>query len=331
MESPSIIQLSPPNPSILEPPLSSHQIDAESYEIRPDLILLVQSNPFLGETAENPYPHFQQFELVCSTVKIPGLPLDALKWKLFPFSLKDKARTWYFRHVHEAEGKWSILQDRFCLRYFPLKKIADLRRKVITFEQEDHEPLGAAWERQLSYTTAGPDLSLPECVLLQHFVLGLQPDSAKFLDTAAGGAFVYRTPSEGLEILAKILQKLDTPLPLESVSQEVREVELSPAPILPVSPVIEEVTKSPVFGNLDPYLFLQESPSVPPEPENEVLRLPSAVEDDLNLSEFGNAYTQPVESKEIVVADSDDIDWEEREDNREEIFHLSSIMSNEWT
>jgi hypothetical protein len=146
MESPSIIQLSPPNPSILEPPLSSHQIDAESYEIRPDLILLVQSNPFLGETAENPYPHFQQFELVCSTVKIPGLPLDALKWKLFPFSLKDKARTWYFRHVHEAEGKWSILQDRFCLRYFPLKKIADLRRKVITFEQEDHEPLGAAWE-----------------------------------------------------------------------------------------------------------------------------------------------------------------------------------------
>jgi hypothetical protein len=38
-----------------------------------------------------------------------------------------------------------------------------------------------------------------------------------------------------------------------------------------------------------------------------------------------------VESKEIVVADSDDIDWEEREDNREEIFHLSSIMSNEWT
>jgi hypothetical protein len=124
-------------------------------------------------------------------VKIPGFPLDALKWKLFPFSLKDKARTWYFRHVHEAEGKWSILRDRFCLRYFPLKKIADLRRKVITFEQEDHEPLGAAWERLLSYTTAGPNLSLPECVLLQHFVLGLQHDSAKFLDIAAGGAFVY--------------------------------------------------------------------------------------------------------------------------------------------
>jgi hypothetical protein len=60
-----------------------------------------------------------------------------------------------------------------------------------------------------------------------------------------------------------------------------------------------------------------------------VLPLPCAVEDELNLSEFGNAYTQPVESKEIVVADSDDLNWEEREDKREEIFHLSSILSNE--
>jgi len=40
---------------------------------------------------------------------------------------------------------------------------------------------------------------------MQHFIRGLNSDSAKLLDKASGGAFAYKTVREAREILNKIL------------------------------------------------------------------------------------------------------------------------------
>ncbi|GJN31868.1 hypothetical protein PR202_gb20321 [Eleusine coracana subsp. coracana] len=185
--------------------------------------------PFLGECSENPYTHLQHFELVCSPVNIPSVHKDTLRWKLFPFSLKDATKTWYIHHVEDAEGSWPSLREFFCKKFFPLSKIIELWRKLINFEQKDQEPLGVAWEILLSYTV-GPDLGLPECMLLQHFIWGLKPESAKFLDIATGGAVVYTTPIEGKRIIAKILINLEDyqPTPSEDHSEDAQLADLSP-------------------------------------------------------------------------------------------------------
>ena len=55
----------------------------------------------------------------------------------------------------------------------------------------------------------GPNLGLPDPILLQHFNLGLNPIAATFLNSTSGGSFNHLTPSEGRKILEEIVG--DTP------------------------------------------------------------------------------------------------------------------------
>ena len=86
MEQPSILSLSAPKGKLLEPAQSEQPILASSYELRPDLIAMVQKLSFSGLDSENPYHHLREFEQVCSCRAIAGMSPDTLKCKLFPFS-----------------------------------------------------------------------------------------------------------------------------------------------------------------------------------------------------------------------------------------------------
>jgi hypothetical protein len=48
---------------------------------------------------------------------------------------------------------------------------------------------------------SGLDIGISEPILLQHFRMGLDVESAKFLDISSGGLFSHLTPSEGKVIL----------------------------------------------------------------------------------------------------------------------------------
>ena len=75
-------------------------------------------------------------------------------------------------------------------------------------------------------------------MLLQHFYMGLRVETAQFLDSASGGAFLHCSASEGRKILRKILE--NTPYTsvcndgLEDVVEETPEEEpviVEPAPL----------------------------------------------------------------------------------------------------
>ncbi|RVW68497.1 hypothetical protein CK203_063431 [Vitis vinifera] len=44
--------------------------------------------------SENPYSHIKEFEEVCNTFQEGGASIDLMRLKLFPFTLKDKAKIW---------------------------------------------------------------------------------------------------------------------------------------------------------------------------------------------------------------------------------------------
>ena len=58
----------------------------------------------------------------------------------------------------------------------------------------------------MSLINTGPNLSLPNHVLLYHFHLGLSKEAALQLDLSSGGSFTHKTISEGKSILEKILE-----------------------------------------------------------------------------------------------------------------------------
>ena len=75
-------------PSCIQYPQVTHT----HFEIKPSTISMLPN--FYGNPNEDPYKHLNEFLEVCSTIMIQGLNDDALKLRLFPFSLKDKAKYW---------------------------------------------------------------------------------------------------------------------------------------------------------------------------------------------------------------------------------------------
>ena len=142
---------------------------------------------------------------------------ETLRWKLFPFSLAERAKQWYAHNIGKVNGEWEYLRDRFCLAFFPIARIASLRKEIRDFRQDEKETLGIAWARFSQLTHAGPDLSIPDHVLLQHFWLGLNNDTAQQLDITAGGSFAYKTTSEGVALLDRILENTSFTEPLPVV------------------------------------------------------------------------------------------------------------------
>ena len=102
------------------------------YELRPGLIAIVWAQPFSGHYNENPCHHLHEFEEKCSCLNISGMTQETLKWKLFPFSLIEKAKQWYTLAVENTYGDWDELKDKFCLAFFPMSHTPLYQRKSST-------------------------------------------------------------------------------------------------------------------------------------------------------------------------------------------------------
>ena len=89
-----------------------------------------------------------------------------LRWKLFPFSLIEKAKQWYTLAIESTNGDWDELKDKFCLAFFPMSRIGSLPRAILDFEQREKESIGEAWAQFSALIHADPDLSLPNSILL---------------------------------------------------------------------------------------------------------------------------------------------------------------------
>ena len=84
---------------------------------------------------------------------------ETLKWKLFPFSLIEKAKQWYIDTVESTNGDWDELKVKFYLAFFPMSHIDSLPRAILDFEQRKKESIGAAFSRFSVLIHVGPDLS----------------------------------------------------------------------------------------------------------------------------------------------------------------------------
>ena len=136
MEQPTIQNLSAPKAEFIEPPQSSKPIIASSYELRPSFIAMVQEQAFLGVDYKNPYNHLREFEQLCACLTILGMSQETLRWKLFPFSLDERAKQWYAHNIGKVAGDWEELRNRLCLAFFPISRIASLRQEILNFQQK---------------------------------------------------------------------------------------------------------------------------------------------------------------------------------------------------
>nr|GEV89899.1 hypothetical protein [Tanacetum cinerariifolium] len=70
------------------------EVLAENFEIKTNLLQLVQTNKFHGFERDNPHTRISNFKKMTSTLKYRDVPNDAIKLMLFPYSLEGAARIW---------------------------------------------------------------------------------------------------------------------------------------------------------------------------------------------------------------------------------------------
>jgi hypothetical protein len=139
MEQPTFQNLSAPRANLCEPSCSSKPILYDGYEIDPGFIAMVWEQTFSGGISENPYLHLRDFELVCSCLSIVGMTHETLKWKLFPFSLRDESKQWHTLSIKKFHGEWEELKCNFCHTFFPLTRVINLRLDILSFRQNEKE------------------------------------------------------------------------------------------------------------------------------------------------------------------------------------------------
>jgi hypothetical protein len=67
-----------------------------NFEIKTGHITMLQASPFCGKPNEDASAHLQQFLDLCSTFIIRVVEEDAIRLRLFPFSLLGKAKQWFY-------------------------------------------------------------------------------------------------------------------------------------------------------------------------------------------------------------------------------------------
>ena len=67
---------------------------------------MIQANQFGGSLAKDPNAHIAGFMEICDTFKHNGVTTDAIRLRLFPFSLRDKANNW----LHSSTRKHNHME-----------------------------------------------------------------------------------------------------------------------------------------------------------------------------------------------------------------------------
>nr|GFA90498.1 reverse transcriptase domain-containing protein [Tanacetum cinerariifolium]GFA96156.1 reverse transcriptase domain-containing protein [Tanacetum cinerariifolium] len=70
------------------------EINADHFEIKKNLLQLVQANLYHGFERENPHTHINNFKRITSTLKFRDVPNDVIKLMMFPYLLEGAARVW---------------------------------------------------------------------------------------------------------------------------------------------------------------------------------------------------------------------------------------------
>nr|GEX90304.1 reverse transcriptase domain-containing protein [Tanacetum cinerariifolium] len=80
------------------------KILAENFEIKTNLLQLVQANKFHGFERDNHHTHISNFKRMTATLKYRDVLNDAIKLMLFPYSLEGAARICFFQNQPSTSG-----------------------------------------------------------------------------------------------------------------------------------------------------------------------------------------------------------------------------------
>nr|GEV10493.1 reverse transcriptase domain-containing protein [Tanacetum cinerariifolium] len=177
------------------------EIAATNFELKHGLINLLQNKQFFGHDKEDPHSHIHYFNKITSTMRVPNVPNSTIKLLLFPFPLEGAAWIWLEKEPPRSILTWDDLVSKFINQFFPPSKTTNLRNEITRFQQRFDESFSKAWDRFNDLPRACPHHGFSELHQLDTFYNALNVNDQDSLNSAAGGNFLDKMPSDCLKII----------------------------------------------------------------------------------------------------------------------------------
>jgi hypothetical protein len=176
------------------------------FSVDPELITLVESDPFHGYENETVVAHLTKLNDIATLFAHEEKIRYYYILKLFPFSLMGDAKKWFNTLTPGCVHSPQDMIYYFSERYFPAHKKQAALQEIFNFVQIEEENLPQAWGRLLQLLNALPDHPLKKNEILDIFYNGLTDASRDYLDSCAGCVFREQTIEQAEELLNNILK-----------------------------------------------------------------------------------------------------------------------------
>ena len=188
-------------PTVVQSAIRRPPIQENNFEMKGVTLQILYNIQFHGLLSENPNAHLISFIEVCDTIKCDGVTEEALKLRLFPLSLSDRAKQWLTSQPPNSITSWNDLVQKVLTKFFPPAKIAQLVQEINTFRQFEGENFAEAWERFHKILRIYPHHRLTRWMQVHMFYNGLSDSARTIIDASAGGALMKKTTDQAYEIL----------------------------------------------------------------------------------------------------------------------------------
>ncbi|XP_052290406.1 uncharacterized protein LOC102613348 [Citrus sinensis] len=178
--------------------------EASRFNFKPGIIQLLPT--FHGLESENPYLHLRDFEEVCNTYTDQNCSMNIIRLKLFPFSLKDKAKTWLQNLRSGSVRTWNNMQEQFLKKFFPPHRTNSFKRQITSFTQKNGETLYQCWDRFKELLNICPHHGFETWRLVTYFYEGLIPQSRQVVEMMCNGEFRDKNPEDALDYLDQLAE-----------------------------------------------------------------------------------------------------------------------------
>ncbi|XP_074343484.1 uncharacterized protein LOC141682685 isoform X1 [Apium graveolens] len=181
-------------------------ITSNTFEIKASTIQMIQNSvQFGGSPIEDTNMHIRDFIEICDTFKFNGVSKDAIKLKLFPFSLRDKAKSWLHSLSTGSITKWEDIAQKFLTKFFPMAKITTIWNALTQFAQQSGKSLCEAWDCYKEMLRKCHHHGIPDWMIINCFYNGLCAQSRLMFDAASGGALWAKSYDETYELIELIV------------------------------------------------------------------------------------------------------------------------------
>ena len=170
---------------------------------RIDSHIMIMPPIFHAKPSEDPYRHVDELSQVCEINHLQNVPADTMKMKIFPATLRDRAKDWFLQLGKEFTS-WTEMEKEFLRKYYFIGKPTSVRKAIHEYTQGTSETFHEACEPLRDLTRECPHHGVSNHESMQIFYDRLRPQERYLLDAASGGTFMSKYEDDAMELIETV-------------------------------------------------------------------------------------------------------------------------------